>query len=137
MNAIRPIAQTEDTVTLNRADYERLLELLEDAEDIAALEAAAAREEALGEEAAHADYLHAGNSFPGFWRASIRCGIGASTRGLSQEQLAGNAHIARSYLAEIEGRKKPGSLDAYRKLANALGLTVDDLMPEDETGAPR
>ena len=58
-------------------------------------------------------------------------------RGLSQEQLAGNAHIARSYLAEIEGRKKPGSLDAYRKLANALGLTVDDLMPEDETGAPR
>ena len=58
-------------------------------------------------------------------------------RGLSQEQLAGNARIARSYLAEIEGRKKPGSLDAYRKLANALGLTVDDLMPEDETGARR
>ena len=57
-------------------------------------------------------------------------------RGLSQEQLAGKAQIARSYLAEIEGRKKPGSLGAYRKLANALGLTVDDLMPEGETGSP-
>jgi DNA-binding XRE family transcriptional regulator len=136
VNAIHPIAQTEDTVTLNRADYERLLELLEDAEDIAVLEAAAAREQALGEEAAHADYLPAalvsrllaGEHPVRLWREH---------RGLSQEQLAGKAHIARSYLAEIEGRKKPGSLDAYRKLANALGLTVDDLMPEDETGARR
>ncbi len=135
MNAIRPIAQTEDTVTLSRADYERLLEFLEDAEDIAALEAAAAREEALGEEAAHADYLPtglvsrllAGEHPVRIWREH---------RSLSQEQLAGNARIARSYLAEIEGGKKPGSLDAYRKLANALGLTVDDLMPEDETGSP-
>ena len=134
MNAIRPIAQTEDTVTLNRADYERLLELLEDAEDIAVLEAAAAREEALGEEAAHADYLPAG-LVSRLLAGEHPVRIWREHRGLSQEQLAGNAHIARSYLAEIEGRKKPGSLDAYRKLANALGLTVDDLMPEDETGA--
>ncbi len=65
MQVNRPIAQTGDTVTLSRADYERLLEALEDAEDIAALEAAAAREQALGEEAAHANYLSAGFPPPG------------------------------------------------------------------------
>ena len=134
MNAIRPIAQTDDTVTLSRADYERLLEAIEDAEDIAALEAAAAREQTLGEKAAHADYLSAelvsrllaGEHPVRVWREH---------RGLSQKELAGKAAIARSYLAEIEGRKKPGSLEAYRKLANALGLTVDDLLPEHEAGS--
>lgn len=135
MNAIRPIAQTNDTVTLSRADYERLLEALEDAEDIAALEAAAAREQTLGEEAAHANYLSAelvsrlleGEHPVRIWREH---------RGFSQEELAGQAGVSRSYLAEIEGHKKPGSLDAYRKLANALGLTVDDLLPKDEARSP-
>ncbi|MGB8871030.1 MAG: helix-turn-helix transcriptional regulator [Rhodomicrobium sp.] len=134
MNVIRPIAQTADTVTLSRADYERLLEALEGAEDIAALEAAAAREQALGQEAAHADYLSAelvsrllaGEHPVRIWREH---------RGLSQEDLAGKASIARSYLAEIEGRKKPGSLDAYRKLAIALTLTADDLLPEGGAGS--
>ncbi len=134
MNAIRPIAQTDDTVTLSRVDFERLLEALEDAEDIAALEAAAAREHALGQDAAHADYLSAelvsrllaGEHPVRIWREH---------RGHSQEDLAGKASIAQSYLAEIEGNKKPGSLDAYRKLASALGLNVDDLLPEPETGS--
>jgi ribosome-binding protein aMBF1 (putative translation factor) len=135
MNAIHPIAQTDDTVTLSRADYERLLALLEDAEDIAALDSAAARKHAHGEAAAHADYLPAklvsrllaGEHPVRIWREH---------RGLSQEQLAGEAGVARSYLAEIEGGKKPGSASAYRKLANALGLAVDDLMPADETRSP-
>ncbi len=131
MNAIRPIAQTGDTVTLRRADYERLLEALEDAEDIAALEAAAAREEA-----AHADYLSA-ELVSRLLAREHPVRIWREHRGLSQEELAGKAGVARSYLAEIEGRKKPGSLDANRKLASALGLTVDDLLPEDESVLPR
>jgi transcriptional regulator with XRE-family HTH domain len=53
--------------------------------------------------------------------------------GLSQEELSGKAGIARCYLAEIEGRRKPGTLDAFRKVARVLGLTVDDLLPERET----
>jgi DNA-binding XRE family transcriptional regulator len=133
VNAIRPIAQTDDTVTLSRLDYERLLEALEDAEDIAALEVAGARERTLGEEAAHADYLSAelvsrlleGEHPVRIWREH---------RGLSQEELASFAGIARSYLAEIEGCRKPGSIDAFRKLARALGLTVDDLLPADQAG---
>jgi DNA-binding XRE family transcriptional regulator len=134
VNAIRPIAQTDDTVTLSRVDYERLLEALENAEDVAALEEAAAREQTLGEATAHANYLSAelvsrlleGEHPVRIWREH---------RGLSQEDLGGKAGISRSYLAEIEGQRKSGSLDAYRKLANALGLTVDDLLPANEAGS--
>jgi len=133
MNAIRPIAETGDTVTLRRADFEALLEAVEDAEDIRALQAAEAREKETSKEAARTNYLPAelvirlmaGEHPVRIWREH---------RGLSQKDLAGKARIARSYLAEIEGYKKPGSLDAYRKLANAFGLTVDDVLPEGESG---
>ena len=57
MNAIHPIAQTDDTVTLRRADFEMMLEAVEDAEDILALRSAEAREKAIGTEAARVDYL--------------------------------------------------------------------------------
>ena len=57
MNVIRPIAETGDTVTLRRADFEALLEAVEDAEDIRALHAAEARETEIGKEAARANPL--------------------------------------------------------------------------------
>jgi hypothetical protein len=31
--------------------------------------------------------------------------------------------------SEIETKKKPGSIDAHRALAEALGLTIDDVVP--------
>ena len=57
MNAIHPIAQTDDTVTLRRADFEMMLEAVEDAEDIMALRTAAAHETEIGTAAARADHL--------------------------------------------------------------------------------
>lgn len=54
-------------------------------------------------------------------------------RGLSVTGLAENASITRSYLSEIEARKKPGSVSAYRQLAIALGVTIDDVIPADTT----
>lgn len=59
MNAIRPIAQTKETVTLRREDYEAMLGALEDAADIVALVAAEANEKAIGKKAARADHLPA------------------------------------------------------------------------------
>jgi hypothetical protein len=50
-------------------------------------------------------------------------------RGLSARALAEKADIPASYLSEIENRKKPGSIEAYRALAEALDLTIDDLAP--------
>jgi ribosome-binding protein aMBF1 (putative translation factor) len=115
-----------ETVTLTRAEYEALIERIEDAEDLAAVAAAKAREAALGKEKARADYLpielvrrlSAGEHPVRVWRAH---------RGLTREALAAAARIAPSYLSEIETRRKPGSFNALAKLAEALHISLDDL----------
>lgn len=128
MNAIRPIHRTEDTVTLRRADFDALIEALDDVEDTAALIAAGSREVEVGKQAARADHLAvefvlrlvAGEHPVRIWREH---------RAVSSQTLAETAGISRSYIAEIEGHKKPGSIAAYRRMATALGVTVDDLVP--------
>jgi len=130
MNVIHPIAQTEDTVTLRRSDFEMMLEAVEDAEDIVALRTAEAREKEIGKEAARADHLPAdlvmrliaGEHPVRVWR---------ERRGMSPRALADKAGLGRSYLVEIERQKKPGSVAAYRRLAGALGVAVDDLLPPE------
>ena len=123
-----------DTVTLTRAEYEALLQEIEDAEDLAVVAAAEAREAVLGKEAARADYLAielverlvAGEHPIRVWRAH---------RGMTREALAALAGVSPSYLTEIETRRKPGSIAAIIKLAAALRVSLDDiaawLKPED------
>jgi transcriptional regulator with XRE-family HTH domain len=41
--------------------------------------------------------------------------------------LAKKARLGGSDIAEIEGRKEPGSIAAFRKLADALGVSIDDM----------
>jgi transcriptional regulator with XRE-family HTH domain len=53
-------------------------------------------------------------------------------RGLSVTGLAEKAGVTRSYLSEIEAGKKPGSVAAYRQLAEALGVSIDDVVPDNE-----
>ncbi|HEV2334305.1 MAG TPA: helix-turn-helix transcriptional regulator [Stellaceae bacterium] len=115
-----------DTVTLTRADYDALLQQVEDAEDLAAVAAAEAREAIFGKEAARADYLpielverlSAGEHPIRVWRAH---------RGLTREALAAVSGVSPSYLSEIETRRKPGSLAAMVKLAAALRVPLDDI----------
>ena len=121
MNAIHPIAQTDDTVTLRRTDFEMMIEAVGDAED---------REKEMGSQAARADHLPVelvmrlmvGEHPVRIWREQ---------RGLSIQALADTAGVGRSYLVEIERHKKPGSVAAYRRLAAALGVPVDDLLPSE------
>jgi hypothetical protein len=120
------MSDTSETVTLTRAAYEALIERLEEAEDLATVAAAGAREAALGKEKARADYLpielirrlSAGEHPVRVWRAH---------RGLTREALAATAGVAPSYLSEIETRRKPGSFGALAKLATALCISLDDL----------
>lgn len=122
------IDRDADTVTMSRAEYEALIAATEDAEDLAHLAAQEERERILGVEAARQDHLPGelvGRMLDGeppvrLWREQ---------RGLTLSDLADRAGIAVSYLSEIEGGRKPGSVRALRKLARALGLTVDDLVP--------
>lgn len=121
MNAIHPIATTDETVTLSRADFEALVEALEDAEDLAVLRAAEARVTAGEGEylpVEMVERLAAGESPVKVWREH---------RGMTAKALAAAAGINAAYLSEIETGKKPGSFDAMAKLAKALGISLDDL----------
>jgi DNA-binding XRE family transcriptional regulator len=118
-------AAINDTVTLSRADYEALLDRLEDLEDTATLDRLEARL-AADPEGALADYLpielvkrlSAGEHPIRVWRAH---------RGMTREALAAAAGVAPSYLSEIETRRKPGSFNAIAKLAAALRVPLDDI----------
>lgn len=114
-----------ETVTLSRAEYEALLDRLEEAEDkqtLDLLEAGLAADP----EGALADYLpielvkrlSAGEHPVRIWRAH---------RGMTREALAVAAGVAPSYVTEIETWRKPGSFSAIAKLAAALGVSLDDI----------
>jgi hypothetical protein len=120
-----------DTVTVSRAEYEALIERIEDLEDAMEVAKFRAEEEARGVDVVRADCLSgalvdrllAGEHPVRIWREQ---------RGLTGAALAAKAGIPASYVSEIEGRRKPGSITAYRRLATALDVTLDDLVPADE-----
>ncbi|MGE4313191.1 MAG: helix-turn-helix domain-containing protein [Pseudobdellovibrionaceae bacterium] len=48
--------------------------------------------------------------------------------GLTQVVLAKKAGISRTYLTEIETGAKNGSIQAMKNIADALGVSIDDLV---------
>lgn len=132
MAAVRVLNETADTITLSRADFEALVRAREDAIDNAALDAAEEREARLGKDAARADYL------PMEVVARMMDGehplkVWREHRGLTQRALAATADVATSYLAEIERGQKPGSVATLRRLAGALRVSIEDLLPISQT----
>lgn len=124
MNAlpITPIAETADSVTLSRADFETLAELVIDAQDLTDAEAVKAR-------------LVAGETemFPFEVAERILDGSHPVTvfrehRVFTARGLAEAAGVAPSYLSEIETGKKPGSFDAMARIAGALKVPLDLLV---------
>lgn len=106
------------------ADYERLLELSEDRADILAAVAAEERRRA-GEEylpVEMVDRLLAGESPLRVWRKH---------RGKTIAALAREAGICTSYLSDLERRRKHGKPGQWRRLADALALSIDDILPQD------
>ena len=124
MNAlpITPIAETADSVTLSRADFEALTELVADAQDLSDAEAVKAR-------------LAAGETeaFPFEIAERILDGghpvtVFREHRGFTARGLAEAAGVAPSYLSEIENARKPGSFDAMARIAAALKVPLDLLV---------
>jgi DNA-binding XRE family transcriptional regulator len=112
----------DDMVIVPAAEYARLVEAAEMAEDVAALDEFE-RKRAGGEEelvpAAVVDRLLAGENPLRVWREH---------RGLSGEVLASRAGITQAYLSQIETGKRDGSIPTMKKVAEALGLTIDELI---------
>jgi DNA-binding XRE family transcriptional regulator len=49
-------------------------------------------------------------------------------RGLTQQQLADAAGISASHLSQIESGKQPGTADVLAAIAEALNLSLDDIV---------
>ncbi len=119
------LASGSGVVILPRAEYEALLERLEDLEDTRDMQAAvanAATREYVPVEVV--DRLRAGEHPLRVWRKH---------RGLTLAALAEKSGVGRSYIGDIESGKKPGSVRALKALADALRVDLDDLV----SAAPR
>jgi DNA-binding Xre family transcriptional regulator len=110
MKKIEIIARTAYTVTIHRRDF-------------AALVLAASPKKkpvrAARFTAVELKRMRKGTSPVRIWRERRR---------VNQRALADAAGIGVSYLAEIEGGKKPGSAAALSRLAEALGVRMEDLV---------
>jgi transcriptional regulator with XRE-family HTH domain len=123
----KPIRESKESVTLRRSDWNALIEHLEDIEDMAAVAARRANEATDGVAATRRNYL-TGDELQRLldWENPVK--IWREKRGLSQRELAANAGVSPSYLAEIETGQKPGSADALRALARALNTSMEALV---------
>lgn len=109
-------------VVLPEAEFNRLIEAAEDASDKAAILAfrerlAAGEEEMLP--AAMVARMLAGESPVRVWREH---------RGLSLRALAEKGGPSAAYISQIETGKRKGSLDTMRRIADLLGISLDDLV---------
>lgn len=111
----------ERMVVLPEAEYDAILEALEDAEDLLAVQDFRKRLEAGEEEfvpAEFADRIIDGES-------PIR--VYRELRGLSAKDLAEKAGIAQAYLSQLETGKREGPVATLKKIAQVLGVSIDDI----------
>lgn len=116
---IRPLAETPDTVTLSRRDFEALTELVADASDLADIEAV--KRKLIGGETQAFPFEIAEKLLDG--EHPVR--VFRDYRGFGLRQLATAAGLSASYLSEIESGVKTGSVDSLRRLADALDVSID------------
>jgi len=111
----------EEIVILAAADYDRLVEEIEDRRDHALADKALAEGgEWLTD--SEMDELLAAPTPLAFWR---------KRRSLTQEALAQTVGVSQSYVAQIETGKRTGEIGLYGRLAEALSLKIEDLVPGD------
>ena len=109
----------EALVIVPLAEYEALL----DAADIASADRIQARVAAGLDEVVPASLVNRiidGENTILVWR---------EYRGLTAADLAAEAGISAPYLSELESGKKRGGIATLRKLATALSIDLDDLVP--------
>jgi DNA-binding XRE family transcriptional regulator len=112
----------ERMIVLSEAEYERLVDRLEDAEDIVTIRRFEQKLAAGEEEMIPAEYVYRmldGENPVAVWR---------EYRGLTAKALAEAAGITQAYLSQIETGKRDGTVGTMKKIAEALKVTIDDLV---------
>ena len=120
----------EAIVILPASEYERLLELAEDAADAAFAEKALAEYRSGKGESLSSDEVREYLAEPtplSFWRKRRR---------LTQAALSKQVGISQAYLAQIERGKRVGDIQLYRRLAGALRLEIEDIAPPVDEHPP-
>ena len=56
-------------------------------------------------------------------------------RGFTQADMAREIGVPQSYLAQLENGMRDGSLSVYQRLARRLGVSVDELLPDEPAEA--
>jgi DNA-binding XRE family transcriptional regulator len=136
MSAIKPLAETPETVTLTRSDFNALLSAAEDAADLASVGAHRAYEDRVGWETARRNYL-TGDEARRLLDGTSAIRVWREKRGMTQRALAEAAEVAVGYLAEIEGGKKPGSAGALYRIAGVLDVPMEELVVQEAPGPGR
>lgn len=116
----------DEMVVLPRQDYDALVEAAEMLSDVAAYDRFKEKLAAGEEELIPAEFVYRmldGENPVRVWR---------EFRALSAKDLAAAAGISAAYLSEIESGKKEGSLSALRKIAKALKVDLEDIIPVDK-----
>jgi DNA-binding XRE family transcriptional regulator len=102
-------------------EYQKLLDAWEMLEDIRAYDEAKANIEA-GEELIPSKVAYAlldGKNPIRVWR---------EYRGLTQQQVAEKAGISKPYLSQLESGKRNGTTDILKNIAQALHVSLDELV---------
>jgi DNA-binding Xre family transcriptional regulator len=102
--------------------------MTDDARDRAALRASRTRTKASDDDALPVVFyrrIRAGENPVRVWRTHRKLGLNV---------LAERASVARAYLSEIETGKKPGSATALQRIAEALGVEMDELVSQKRNG---
>jgi mRNA interferase RelE/StbE len=111
-----------DTITITREEYDRLCDAAEELADLRVYDRAMAELASGADELVPAEYarrLVSGESPLRVYR---------DLRRFTQERLAEASGVNRVQIAEIEAGRKTGSVETVKKLADALGVLVDDLV---------
>lgn len=109
-------------VSIPEEEYQHLLQIAEDFEDIQTIEAHRSRASNGLEESVPSEFVERmieGVSLLTLWREH---------RGLSMNKLANISGVNRIQIGEIERGTKTGSVHTLKKLADTLDVTVDDLI---------
>jgi len=106
-----------ELVVMSRQEYQDLLDARDHA---AAMRAVAARADTFTD-AELGKYLAASTPLA-WWR---------KRRGMTQAQLAAGLAISQPHLAQLEAGKRTGDVTLYARLAGALRLRIEDLVPGD------
>lgn len=143
----KPKLITDNEVVLSRDDWDRIVEVLEermvatelaeDADDIAAV--AAAREE----DAAFAARIEGERGMPVEVTIPIEV-VDAKLDGVhpikawrecrnwTQSHLSSESKVSRDLIAQIETRRKKGSVETLDRIARALGVPIEALIEDKE-----